>query len=89
MVQPLIDVDTLLREVHTMHPDIHLIVYRQQERELEARLARALAVQERGARSARRPFRSRAWSRVVERWRARTWTAKAPGAAVAQACCAA
>jgi hypothetical protein len=74
-----------------MHPDLHLVVYRQQERELNERLVRALAAHERGVISARRS-RNRAWRRLIGLQQAlfgsvRARIAPVPTLGVAPACC--
>ena len=75
-----------------MHPEMHLVLHRQQERELEARLAQALAWRERGVMPAPRPGVRDSWLRLVE-WerafvgRARTRVAEAASPGLAPACC--
>jgi len=75
-----------------MHPEMHLVVYRQQERELEARLAHTLAARDRAAapRRARRadvdPWRRLATvpDTLARRLRQRV---ASTGAGTAVACC--
>lgn len=68
-----------------MHPELHLVVHRQQERELEQRLARELVRRERAA-SGSPVVASPWWVVLTERLRART---AVPARAAGPVCCAA
>lgn len=61
-----------------MHPDLYDVLYRQRERELEQRLARALVVRERAASPGRRRGASTAdrWRTFAGRWASRVGAAR-------------